>query len=159
MKFIIALAMVLVICSAYESYWDKGDKLLDQLQNGNDEIFVVTFYNPTPVKDDYSRQAENNRVQDELQSEVLNKLNAKPLKIRYASADSTDRDNANLLYKAGVKEDLLTYGPVVLVTRKGFGNIVWGPTVIHQVETFVKGVQAEAKKEAEAAGNTNTTPT
>ena len=147
MKILALLAVLLISASAYESYWQKGDNLLSQLQNGKDEIFVVTFYNPTPVKDDYSRQSENNRVQDELQSEVLNQYDEKPLKIRYSSIDSTDRDNQKLLYKAGVKANYFDDGPVVLVTRKGSGHIVWGPTVVHQVETFVKETQDAAGKE------------
>ena len=133
---------------AYESYWGKGSDLLGQLQNGNDEIFVVTFYNPTPIKDDYTRQSENNKVQDELQSVVLNQYDNQPLKIRYASVDVTDRQNESLIYKAGIKADYLGRGPVVLITRKGFGNIVWGPTVIHQTETFVKQIQDKAGEEA-----------
>ena len=101
------LAVILVVATSYESYWKKGSDLLDQLQNGENEIFVVTFYNPSPVKDDYSRQTENNRVQDELQSEVLNTHDGKPLTIRYTSIDSTDRENEQLMYKAGIKEDFL----------------------------------------------------
>ena len=147
MKILALLAILLLSASAYESYWQKGSSLLGQLQNGKDEIFVVTFYNPTPVKDDYTRQSENNRVQDELQSEVLNAYDSKPLKIRYSSIDSTDRDNEKLIYKAGIKPEYFNHGPVVLVTRKGYGHIVWGPTVVHQVETFVKETQDAASKE------------
>ena len=150
MKLIIALSLLFMTTFAYDSYWAKGNDLLTQLQNGQDEIFVVTFYNPTPVKDDYTRQTENNRVQDELQSEVLNKFDSKPLKIRYSSVDATDRTNENLLYKAGIKDDFLIYGPVVLVTRKGFGNIVWGPTVIHQASDFVQAIQKKAQDDAAA---------
>ena len=144
MKILALLSIVLVCATAYESFWQKGDELLSQLQNGKDEIFVVTFYNPTPVKDDYSRTTENNKVQDELQSEVLNAFDRKPLPIRYASIDVTDRTNERLLYKAGVKADQLTYGPVVLVTKKGFGRTIWGPTVVDSVEDFVKSIQAAA---------------
>ena len=151
MKILLLLAVILVVATSYESYWKKGADLLDQLQNGENEIFVVTFYNPSPVKDDYTRQTENNRVQDELQSEVLNIHDEKPLKIRYTSIDSTDRDNEQLLYKSGIKEDFLNKGPVVLVTRKGFGHIVWGPTIVHQVEEFVAEAQEEGKKEEDAA--------
>ena len=144
MKLVFALSLLLVSSMAYESYWGKGNDLLGQLQNGEDEIFVVTFYNPTPVKDDYTRQQENNKVQDELQSVVLNQYDGQPLKIRYASVDVTDRSNESIIYKAGVKDDFLRNGPVVLVTKKGFGNIVWGPTVIHQTETFVQQIQEQA---------------
>ena len=129
---------------AYDSSWKKGDDLLDEIQSGSDEIFIVTFYNPTPVKDDYSRTTENTRVQDDLQSDILTQLHAKPLNIRYASIDVTDRTNDRLLYKAWVTEEQLSKGPVVLVARKGYGHIVWGPTVIHQVEKFVKEIQDSA---------------
>ena len=145
MKILAIVALLMACAVAYESFWSKGDDLLSQLQNGENEIFVVTFYNPTPVKDDYTRQTENNRVQDELQSEVLNQYDAKPLKIRYSSIDTTDRANEKLLYKAGVKPDQLNNGPVVLVTKKGFGHTVWGPTIVHQVEIFVKDTQKDAK--------------
>ena len=152
MKLIIALSLLLVSSMAYESYWGKGTDLLDQLQNGESELFVVTFYNPTPVKDDYTRQQENNKVQDELQSVVLNQYDNQPLKIRYGSIDVTDRENEKIIYKAGIKEDYLRNGPVVLVVSKGFGNIVWGPTVIHQVETFVQETQQKASEEAPSGG-------
>ena len=148
MKILAVVALLLACAVAYESFWQKGDDLLAQLQNGDDEIFVVTFYNPTPVKDDYTRQTENNRVQDELQSEVLNQYDGKTLKIRYSSIDTTDRANEKLMYKSGVKQDQLNKGPVVLVTRKGYGHIVWGPTIVHQVETFVKETQAAAAEDA-----------
>mmetsp|Transcript_15431 Transcript_15431/g.13471 ORF Transcript_15431/g.13471 Transcript_15431/m.13471 type:complete len:152 (-) Transcript_15431:48-503(-) len=147
MKILALLAFLLISASAYESYWQKGDDLLAQLQNGKDELFVVTFYNPTPVKDDYSRQTENSRVQDELQSEVLNQYDAKPLTIRYSSIDSTDRANEKLLYKAGVKTEYLNEGPVILISRKGYGHIIWGPTVVHQTETFVKETQDTATED------------
>ena len=147
MKILAILAVLLICATAYESYWQKGNDLLSQLQNGENELFVVTFYNPTPVKDDYTRQTENNRVQDELQSEVLNQYDGKPLKIRYSSIDSTDRANEKLMYKSGIKPDFLNNGPVVLVTKKGYGHIVWGPTIVHQVENFVKEIQEEADKE------------
>ena len=146
MKILALLAVMLAVATCYDLYLQKGDDLLSQLQNGEDEIFVVTFYNPTPVKDDYTRQTRNNQVQDELQSEVLNQYDGKPLSIRYASIDSTDRNNEKLMYKAGVKHDFLNDGPVVLVTRKGYGHIVWGPTVVHQVETFVKETQDASGK-------------
>ena len=148
MKLVLLLICIAITSTfAYESYWAKGESLLTELQNGKDEIFVATFYDPTPVKDSYTRQAENNKVQDDLQSEVLNQLDGKPLKIRYASADTTESENANLMYKAGIKDEYLEDGPVVLVTRKGSGYIVWGPTVIHQVEKFVKEMQDKATKE------------
>ena len=145
MKILAIVALLMACAVAYESFWSKGSDLLTQLQNGEDEIFVVTFYNPSPVKDDYSRQTENNRVQDELQSDVLNQFDNKPLKIRYSSIDTTDRSNEFLMYKAGVKSTQLAEGPVVLVTKKGVGHTVWGPTIVHQVETFVKDTQNKAR--------------
>ena len=147
MKIITLLSIFLLSTYAYDTFWQKGESLLQELQNGKDEIFVITFYNPTPVKDDYSRQMMNNQVQDQLQSTVLNKYDSKPLKIRYSSIDTTDRDNEILMYKAGVKQSNLLNGPVVLITRKGRGNSVWGPTIIEKVEDFVKNIQENAEKD------------
>ena len=82
--------------TAYDTFWKHGDELLERLQTYKDEIFVVTFFNPTPKKDDYTRQYENKRVMDALSSEVLNEQNDKPLRVNYAQIDVTDRENERL---------------------------------------------------------------
>jgi hypothetical protein len=111
----------------------------------------VTFYNPTPVKDDYSRATENNRVQDELQAEVLSKYSDKPLKLKYASINTTEKVNANLLYKLGIHDSQLKSGPVVSVSRKDDGMKIWGPTIIHTVGKEVDRLQKKAQAEQDAA--------
>ena len=151
MKSIILITLLIASAYCFEAYWGKGDQLLSQLQNGENKIFIVSFENPTPIKDDYSRPSVNNKVKDELQAEVLNKYHEKPLKLRYATINTTDKANANLLYKVGVHDYQLTNGPVVLVARKGHGKMAWGPTVIHKVDEYVQKEQAAAKAEQEAA--------
>lgn len=151
MKILVFISLLLVSSLAYETFWKKGDALLDELQNGKKEIFVVTFYNPTPIKDDYTRQTANNKIQDELQSEVLNLRSSHPLPIRYASIDTTDRVNEKLIYKAGIKPADLEDGPVVLVASQGVGNLVWGPTVIRQVDVYVQEIQTKATQAAAAS--------
>mmetsp|Transcript_28160 Transcript_28160/g.24890 ORF Transcript_28160/g.24890 Transcript_28160/m.24890 type:complete len:151 (+) Transcript_28160:15-467(+) len=145
MKFLLVISIILLSASAYDSFWQKGDSLLTELQNGKDEIFIISFYNPSPIKDDYTRQNFNNKIMDELQSSILNKYHGEPLSIRYSSIDSTDRDNDTLLYKAGIHSNKLEKGPVILITRKGNGHTVWGPTIIQKVEDFVKKLQESAR--------------
>ena len=148
MKILVFISLLLLSSIAYKTEWRKGDALLNELQNGKKEIYIVCFYNPTPIKDDYTRQTENNKIQDELQAEILNQQSGHPLEINYASIDTTDRINDKLVYKAGIKPENLADGPVVLVASQGVGNIIWGPTVIKQVEIFVKEIQDKATQQA-----------
>lgn len=146
MKILVFISILFISTLAtYENYWKKGDDLLGELQNGKKEIFIVTFFNPSSIRDDYTRQRQNNKIQDELQSEVLNLRSEKPLKIRYASIDVTDRGNDNLVYKAGVEQSSLVSGPVVLVASQGVGKLIWGPTVTKTVDDYVQEIQKKAQ--------------
>ena len=40
-------------------------------------------------------------------------------------------------------------GPVILVTRQGFGYSNWGPTVLHRVAEVIEMLQAKAKEDKE----------
>lgn len=151
MKILFLVSILLISTLAtYENYWKKGDDLLGELQNGKKEIFIVTFYNPTSVKDDYSREIKNKRIQDELQSDVLNLEADKPLKIRYTSIDVTDKANDNLFYKAGLSHEWLVKGPVVLATCEGVGKLIWGPTLVKTTHDYVKEIQQKAQPKEEA---------
>ena len=141
---------ILALWSCYDAFLKSGDALLDKLQSGDDEIFVVTFFNPTPKIDDYTRQYENKRVMENLISEVLNEQNDKPLRVNYAYVDVTDHANDKLLYKAHIDHDMVDQGPVVLATRKGHGYHNWGPTVLHRVAEVIEMLQAQAKDDLEA---------
>ena len=150
-KLSIALFLwILATWSAYDAFLKAGDDLLDKLQSGDDEIFVVTFFNPTPKMDDYSRQYENKRVMENLVSEVLHEQNDKPLRVNHAYVDVTDRENDNLLYKTHIEHDMVDQGPVVLASRKGHGFHNWGPTVLHRVAEVIELLQAQAKEDLEA---------
>lgn len=146
---LVLIVAVLTFVRAYDLYWEHGEKLLNRLQSGKDEIFVITFFNPSPKKDDYTREFENKRVMDNLVIEVLNEQNDKPLRVNYANIDVTDRENEKLLYKANVHADMVDTGPVVLATRKGSGYTNWGPTVLHRVAEVIEMLQVQAKEDQE----------
>ena len=148
------LSIVVVLCSwllltyGHEHYWGYGDNLLDQIQSGEDEIIAVSFINPTE-EDNLPRQFENKRVTFALENEVLDEQHLKPLPVKHAIVDVTDVGNARLMYKWGITMNMTSEGPVVLVSRKGYGFSNWGPAVLHRAAEVVEMLQEQAKDDLE----------
>ena len=127
------LAMVCFQAYSYERLWAKGDILLGELQNGQDELKVVYFFDSTNTEETYAKVRENqavlNEVLDYLKVISTNGANPFPTKVFFSTIDATDANNQNVIYKSGVNVNDLDNGPVLLAVRKGTGFIQYGAQV------------------------------
>ena len=138
------LALILASTYAYDRLWAKGDSLLQEIQSGRDDLFVVVFYNSTNVDETYARVRENNKGMSDTMK-YLKKVTAadgpyKDKQVYYATADVTDEMNANLAYKCGIKESMLKNYPVIFAMKSGKGATHYGPVAVSRLEETVKGL-------------------
>ena len=143
MRFALLFALVLCISTVYgyERLWAKGDVLLSELQNGKDELHVVVFYDSTNNEESYSKVKENQAVQEQVLT-FLKEISAGgkapfPTNVFYATVDSTDPYNQNLIYKVGIDPKILKDGPAILTLRHGTGFRQNGPKVDAALRTSV----------------------
>ena len=149
----LTLLIVAILCFAstmgYERLWAKGDVLLSELQNGNDELHIVLFYDSTNTEDAYGKVRENQEVTNNV-VEYLKSISdggATPVKVPvyYATVDAADPYNQNLIYKSGVDASDLDNGPVLLAIRQGKGFRQHGPKVVAALRDSVTKLTAAAK--------------
>ena len=133
---IVVLAILAMVCFqaySYERLWAKGDTLLSELQNGQDELKIVYFFDSTNTEETYPKVRENqavlNEVLDFLQTIGTNGDNPFPTKVFFSTVDSTEPINQNVMFKSNVSLDALDDGPVLLALRKGTGFLQYGPKV------------------------------
>ena len=135
MKVILILA-TLLLCSAfgYERLWAKGDVLLNELQNGENDLMVVLFYNSINNQEVYSKIKQNQLVTDqvvtylkELEASKSDKFSGK---VFFSIIDSVDPSNKNIISKTGVPVDHLEDEPVVVALLHGKGFTQYGPTIL-----------------------------
>ena len=143
--FLLALVMLTSCALGIERLWAKGDVLLEELQNGKDELHIVYFYNPVNSDETYAKVRENQRIKNE----VLNYLNTLsedgqnqfPTPVYYSVVESTDPYNQNLMYKLGVDEEVLETGPVVVALRHGRGYRHSGPKLTAYLKKSVNALR------------------
>ena len=130
----------------YEKFTERGQKIIDRLQNGKDEIMVILFYNPVSKRQNYKLEQENMEVINNLVTHVLLPQHENPLNLAYTSIDVTDHENKKLLRKVDIDPSMTDKGPIVLASRKGKGTYMWGPTVLNKIIEVVEELQLEASK-------------
>ena len=133
---IVVLAILAMVCFqaySYERLWAKGDVLLGELQNGQDELKIVYFYDSTNTEETYAKVRENqavlNEVLDYLKTISTTGDNPFPTKVFFSTVDATEANNQNVMYKSNVNVDALDDGPVLLALRQGTGFLQYGPKV------------------------------
>lgn len=115
-----------------EVTFEDGDAALEQLQGGNDDLFIVIFY---------VDQANANTVKSEIASRVPNEAN---LSAKLATVDLTKVQDYYKLLRVLKLEGEPKRGhtePQVLVMKKGEGIIIRGPKITDGIIKRISRVQ------------------
>ena len=125
------LAMLLASAMSYHSIsHNKGKDILDLLEEGTSDVYVLFFY--APGHQGGYHNAKTVEDERELVARVLNKYPS----FYFAKVNANDPNYQDLVKACGIITGELHESPSVLIIEGGVGVWVHGPQTINKVEEF-----------------------
>ena len=140
---IVAILALVSVSNAYTTYtYHNGDEILRKLQLLDDNTYVLFFYNDPGHNRDL--RTTNDYYKDRLRTDVL-APKQDDATFYYAEIDATDKyGNGYLVDRLGVDRKVLLEKPIVVVMKKGVGNVIYGPTAINSIKDSLKKLEGGA---------------
>mmetsp|Transcript_31647 Transcript_31647/g.28042 ORF Transcript_31647/g.28042 Transcript_31647/m.28042 type:complete len:144 (+) Transcript_31647:45-476(+) len=133
MKVLLLLSLLATLTLAFHNLEHKtGKDVLDQLEEGNANVYVIMFYAP-------GHQGGNHNVKTiEDEKELTGRVLQKYPSFFYTKVNVADPNYADLVKATGIVTTELHEAPSVLIIEGGVGVWIHGPQTINKIEEFAQ---------------------